>query len=328
MTATATQPVVVAAPDPGFYPGMTEDEYRGDPGAAQSILKIFALRSAEHAKYQLDHPKEPTAVMQFGTALHMAVLQPERFEAEYQIAQPCQAVLKSGPNAGASCGKSAESYGGEWFCGTHSRGQISDNVKALSAEDHQRAVIMRDRMRGHPRGKRILEGVQHTELPAFWIDPGSGLRCKLLADAVGAMKLSGGREYLFAFDLKTTRDASPHGFERQAFDLGYWIQAAHYTIGLDAVGLPVDGFIFGAIEHEPPHGRRFYRCTDRAIEMGMKLLLGEDGKSGLYARWKRCIESNQFPGYDIRFGDLDLPAFGMGRINDLIEQMGDDDYEQ
>ena len=60
--------------------------YRGDPALSRS--DIFEMRkSPMHFRYALDHPREETTAMAFGTALHCYVLEPEKFAERYVICE-------------------------------------------------------------------------------------------------------------------------------------------------------------------------------------------------------------------------------------------------
>jgi len=61
---------------PGIYPGLSFAEYQAIPALNFSKLKLLASTPAK-AKWQWDHPEEPTEAMVFGTWFHTAALQPE-----------------------------------------------------------------------------------------------------------------------------------------------------------------------------------------------------------------------------------------------------------
>ena len=70
-------------------------------------------------------------------------------------------------------------------------------------------------------------------------------------------------------DIKTTEDASPVAFGKQAVNLGYALSAAHYLEGMRATGIGIpDRFILLACEKVPPYGVVTYYLSPEAIERG------------------------------------------------------------
>src|SRR5262249_17341765 len=80
MEAIATKQI-----SPGVYPGVSFEEYHRWPGANFSMLKLFE-RSAAHARELMLHPAESTPAQALGNAVHAAVLEPDRFAADYVVA--------------------------------------------------------------------------------------------------------------------------------------------------------------------------------------------------------------------------------------------------
>ena len=64
-------------------------EYHAIVGASSSVLKLLLTKTPAHVYAQYFDPmrkmKEPTAAMQIGTAIHAAILEPMKFEAEYFV---------------------------------------------------------------------------------------------------------------------------------------------------------------------------------------------------------------------------------------------------
>jgi exodeoxyribonuclease VIII len=67
----------------------------------------------------------------------------------------------------------------------------------------------------------------------------------------------------FVFDIKTTRDASPLGFQKSVGSFRYDVQAAWY---LDILNL--DHFVFVVVENKPPFMSAIYRIDDASVEIG------------------------------------------------------------
>ena len=74
-------------PKDGLYRSVPMSEYETWEAINHSILHILE-KTPMHARYAKTVPREPTPALEMGDAFHAAVLEPERFEAEYAEA-PC-----------------------------------------------------------------------------------------------------------------------------------------------------------------------------------------------------------------------------------------------
>lgn len=247
---------------------MTEEEYRSDPGVNKSTLWEIR-KSPAHYKWALEHPTEDTPALKFGRAVHMAVLQPEEFRRSY-------AVVPEGIDRRTKEGKAtwaaflAEHEGQEYLTQDEFEqlNEISMSVKREAGW--------------------LLEGCD-TEVPLFWDDPRTGIRCKGRVDAMKELP-----DKLVMIDLKTTRDASTGAFARAAVNMGYHVQAAHYMTGAVQIGLnhkkPVEWW-FIAVEKDAPFAVNLIRAREAFMDEGMFRL------AGLMDRLDECLREDKWPGY-------------------------------
>lgn len=108
---------------PGLYEGLPAEEYHALEGrASSSILRKIVTDTPAHAKAYMEDNSEPTSAMRFGTQMHEAVLQPERFEARYATAEQCHAVTGSGSRCTSPGKVPYRTVGGDliWYCGRSS----------------------------------------------------------------------------------------------------------------------------------------------------------------------------------------------------------------
>ena len=70
------------------------------------------------------------------------------------------------------------------------------------------------------------------------------------------------------YDLKSTRHGSPKAFEREAYELGYHIQAAFYLDTLKLMGLKANNFAFLVTPSISPFEPYAYVVTKELIEEG------------------------------------------------------------
>ncbi len=64
---------------PGLYAGIPDEAYHTGPGYSNSQLGAVVDKSPFHMKYE---PKKEAKYFDFGKASHMAVFQPDEFEAK------------------------------------------------------------------------------------------------------------------------------------------------------------------------------------------------------------------------------------------------------
>ena len=108
-----------------------------------------------------------------------------------------------------------------------------------------------------------------------------------------------GPEYIT--DLKTTRDAQPEHFIRQAIRYAYHAQLAWYLDGvrLSGLGKPSKAYIV-AVESTPPHPVTVLQLTPAAIDQGARLCR---------LWWEQlmvCEQGGHFPGYSQSIVDFDV----------------------
>lgn len=216
---------------------ISNGEYHGNPAISRSFLWQLLTTTPLHAKWAKDHPKEPTAALRIGTAVHLAVLEPEEFE---------KSVVVSGVSRRSKAGRAVHSAYG-------------NDVLVLSADEYGLVCGMRDAVFAHPTAKHCFVGGK-SEQTLFAEDPGSGVMLKARYDYVMS-------NVAFS-DLKTTDDASPSGFARSIFKYGYHLQAAHYMRVAKLNGLEPKGFVFVAVEKDPPHALACYHADEEVIHRG------------------------------------------------------------
>lgn len=266
------------APPPfvaGVFRGMPAETYFAIEAMSQSGSKEM-LRSPLHFRFRRDNPTEPTPAMQFGTAVHTGVLEPDRFDAAVVAAPVVDRRTKDGKATFAAFLAQAE-------------GKI-----VLAPADFDRCRRTIDAVHRHPMARELLAGAE-METSLFWLDARYKVPCKARVDA---------RNHGGLIDVKTTHDASPHEWPRTVASWGYEIQAAAYFDGcehlLDATPA---FFVHIAVESEAPHGVACYALQGDAIGVGR-------------ARWNIALErfakaqeSGYWPGYATTIESIRLPRW-------------------
>ena len=158
---------------------------------------------------------------------------------------------------------------------------------------------MNHSINNHTSAKYLLKDAEGPrEATLVWTDTvaGTGAHCKARMDRyVPEMKA--------VVDLKSAADASKDGFRRAITKYGYDIQAAWYTDGAIANGLEVDGFIFVAIEKQPPYAIGTYLLKMDWIEAARADYIK------LLEMYEKCKKEDKWPAYDDTIVELDMPKY-------------------
>jgi hypothetical protein len=258
----------------GIY-NMPDDEYFAADGLSNTYLWSLINKTPAHAQISI----APTPAMDFGRAVHLAVLQPE--EATKQIIQ--------GPkdrkgNKWKDAIEAAESAGGI----------------LLTEKDYSTAMMMRDRVWQDSTFAAILSGAEAKyEHAAFW--EYHGQKCKGKVDCAQPGVI---------IDLKTSIDASPRSFALSAAKYGYHQQAASYRYGWStASGASIDTFLFLVIEKSPPHAPAIYELDAPSMAEGWA---SWDAAVHLHTQ---CVAADHFPAYPAEKVLLSLPQYAFAHTN-------------
>ena len=248
-------------------------EYHAHPAISKSGLWTLYTQTPAHYHFG---SIEKTNAMDLGTAAHIAILEPHRFEA---------LVLK-GPE---------DRRGNKWKDIVEEA--LADGKLPLTSGDYDKVLCMRDSAQLLPDLRRLTDGKQIREASGFWVDTETELECRCRPDLYHP-----GLE--IAADLKITADASPSFWERNAANLGYHLQEAMYSEGWElSGGGKVDGFIFINIENEPPHAAAIYEFVPAAIGEGQAIM-----RKAL-EMYRQCKEADTWPGYPAGVQQRDIPRW-------------------
>lgn len=280
--ALVPENAVVTVPEPGVYPGVPWATYHAWDACSSSRLSRLA-RSPAHLRAYLDGlTDDETAAKTSGRLLHTAVLEPERFRGSV-----VRGPEGDGRTKAVRDGRAALETAGK---------------TVVAPTTYDRIVRMRERLLTHPTVRQLVErAFSPTELSIVW--DADGLVCKARFDlpvpSLGVI-----------LDIKTARDARPSEFEKAVHNYGYARQAAHYLDGA-AVHWPetFDLFVFVVVESEPPHEVAVYELDARALELARAEL------DTLRARYRTCIETGEWPGYDTEVTRIGLPAWAEAHMN-------------
>lgn len=263
---------------PGIAYGMPEAVYRAIPALGSSDVKAL-LRSPAHYRAGAEADSESTEAQVLGTAIHLGVLEPERFEREVLEAPAANRRTNAGREAVAEFERA--------------------NPGAIILPEAAYLTVLHavDAVRSHPAAAYLLEAGQ-PEVVLQWLDPETGTPCKARLDWL--------RPDLSVVDLKSARDASPGGFSRACASFGYAIQQAHYLRGARAV-LQAEPpmFAFVAVEKDPPSAVGVYVLEDHAVAAA------DARVSEAMRRYSECRAADAWPAYSDLIQTITLPRWAL-----------------
>lgn len=244
---------------------MTQAEYRAHSAISKSdLFKI--TKSPMHFKYALDHPEEQTPALVFGSACHKYILEKEDFGKEFAVVPNIDRRTKAGKEAYA---KFVEE---------------SEGKSVISQEDMDKITEMAESIKSNSVASRLLQG-EH-ERSFFWIDEDTGVECKCRPDCITRV----GEQFVLV-DLKTTMNAETEAFKKNAISLGYDLQCALYSEGIEKnIGVK-PAFVFVAIEKTPPYAVNVLQADEFMMQEGKELF------HGLLEIYKECKDTDDWYGY-------------------------------
>lgn len=264
----------------GLFYDQPFDDYLKIDAVNNSALKLLS-KSPFTLLYASKHPKQATAAMELGSLVHAAVLEAERFDAEYV----------GGPVGAPRNTKAGKLVWAE-FEAQHAGKQIIKN------ETWQTVLAMRDALMHHPAAHAWLTKEGHSEVTGVWHDAEYDFECKMRADRLMANNMA-------IIDLKTTTDATEEGFARTCGKFKYHWQAAWYLRGLSVITgselQPI--FVFVVIETTPPYEIGIYQLRDIDLHLGF-LEIALQAK-----RYKTCLDNNAWPMMSTGVVELALPRY-------------------
>lgn len=266
-------------PKPGIYPNIPNSKYHADTTTLSSSgAKLLATQGgAARFKARLEAPPAPSEALLFGTAAHAYILEgvkPEVFtKTKTLTSKAAQEKIK----------------------------ELGD-TPLVTSEGWDRLQAMREAVLANPLAARLLQAKGKAEQSIYWQHPyGAILRCRpdwLPEEEDNTLG------FLPIVDLKTTSDATPAGFRRSCFQLGYHQSAAWYATGLAATHISTNArMVFIAVEKTPPYLVGVYTPSEEALRVGAAL------NEKAISIWQRCRLFDEWPGLSSGIKQLDIKPY-------------------
>lgn len=269
---------------PMFISGMPNDVYHATAeGISNSGLKLVAISPAH---YQYQEPRSATRAMEIGTAIHTALLEPERLSSEY-------VMLRDVKDRRASEYKEAvKTHGSELV---------------LVSSEADRVAGMQETVFANPLMSSRLNAPGWRELSLFVNDPETGVMIRVRYDLL--------TERAQAVDVKKTQDARPEAFSRTIDNYGYDMQAALYLDAYEWATGDTATFEFAAVEEKMPHGLKLYTPDQTMLDEGRRKY-----REALLT-FAACQKTGEWPNLLCEEVEIiELPPYRMAQIdNEEIE---------
>lgn len=263
-----------------IYYDLSFEAYANLPGASPSSVKPAgtSLRAWKHFR---DEGREPTDAMQFGTAVHMAILEPQKFATSYDVWR-----------GGIRRGK-------EWevFC------KLSEDAgrSVITGDEQAEALLLQSVVHSHPVAKKYIKQIEHVEVAVTWEENGLPRKCR--TDAIGGAWFA---------DLKTIRQLTKRSIISAMTDHDYSMQMYANWFGWRENNQPRDGkLIF--VETNPPYDVAVVPVSE---EM---LMVGKTMWQTRLERIEKAKAADAYPG--IAWDDelnIDLPEWYVEKHLELI----------
>lgn len=273
---------------PGIYDGVPDSEYHGDHDqVSSSVIRVMG-RDGGPAKYKwsLDHPRPYNPNFEFGHVAH-AIILPNNPAVD-------QITVMDYPDFRTKTAREERDNA------------VAEGLYPMLADDAEVFEAMREAVYQDGDAKRLLSQPGKCEQSVYWTDPTTGMDCKARPDYLPEANPS---KDLIIIDYKTAEDASPDGFSKAAAQFGYHQQAEWYCRGLQAIGYhPNPQMAFIVQEKKPPYevGTYIFTFTDLVIAR-------ELNNRGLDT-YKRCLETDTWPGYSRRLLEISTPEWYIRRM--------------
>lgn len=270
-------------PKPSVTLAMPEDQYHANREAVNQGSIALAVRSPLHFYNSWIQPHDPAAgdtpILRLGRFTHACLLEGDKYAA--YVVQPTwqhDGRTKEGKAERAAFKES-----------------LPENAVLISEDEKHRAESMALSLRGDADFAALMKDAL-TEVVVTWVDPSSGVLCRARFDILSPLGIIG--------DVKTTEDASEYEAQRSIGTNEYYLQAAHYLAGAEAMWPgKYSRFWFGFVERNEPFASKMYELDDAALARGKAM------RAAGLERIRQGVTTNQWPGYGAGVKMLGLPQY-------------------
>lgn len=226
----------------------TTQEYLDDSRIGSSKIKL-AIES--ELNYKVFQNAKSTKSQDFGTAAHMAILEPELVPNSYYFLDDAAKVSE----IGGGNPRATKLYK-EWYAEQEAK---NAGKQPLPQYEYDGVMRLVESMEKDPRYHDLVLP-QDKEVSFYVDDFFAGLSVKCRPDCC--------HPHLPELDIKTTKDMTPRGFFREVYKYKYHLQRALYRLILREYGYAIPKSIILAIGNSAPYNYEFYTIPDFMMQEG------------------------------------------------------------
>lgn len=274
-------PKSILAPE-GFKPtwreGLTDEQYHGDKTAVGSSSLRKAKKSLlSFAGAMWGPAQEPTSAQEFGTLVHMAILEPTKFKNRYFVEPEFVGITKDGKVTTSKNAKDVQEKMARWVS------ELPKGAVIVTEEERENLFNMIESVLSHPTASKLLTNVK-TEFSGYYVDEKTGILLKIRHDIFA---FNGGIQS----DLKTCEDSYWPEFRRSVEKYKYYFQDSMYADGTKQIqGVMPENRAWIAVEKKFPFETRVHEVCPVYKEAGANEV------RYTLDRVKKGIDENSFPG--------------------------------
>lgn len=233
--------------NPGIYYDISNEDYHNGAGVSKSQLDLIDKCPALF-KWNKLAPSDESKVLEldFGTAAHCLLLEPERFKDVYRKGPEVNRRTKDGREQEQS-----------FFDDCIEKGHTP-----ITDDDAFKLNLMRDSAMAHPVANWALTANGVSEASLYWEDKETGVLCRCRPDKIIT-------DHHWIVDVKTTGDMDR--FEKSVYEYRYHVQDSFYSDGYASQFKVSPTFIFIALSTKINCGKypvRVFILDDEAREIG------------------------------------------------------------
>lgn len=243
-------------------------DYLRAPGISASLIATLDRQTPLHA-----HARQETSpALEEGELIHAACLEPEQFDRLYAV---CSHEIVDAKGNPASKPRATKAWR-DWADSVRAKGKVP-----LYWDQYEKVENLRLAFQQNPHAQRILSGAE-VEVSVYFNE--NGIDYKTRFDVLNEDREIGA-------DLKSTQDANPRRFARDASRYGYVYKCALYLRAMRALGMVDPVFCLIALEKTPPHATSVHVYNSNDLKTAQARI------DQLSQTWLECVRTQTFPGY-------------------------------